>query len=392
MLYGTILDYLMRGPSASTKICYNNAKAMKLNKIKQLWANIRHWIYRHRKVVLIIVGITIILTSGITTVILLSKPAKTVVITKKVEKTKPKPVPIVVKYYSPLTGNLVADENTTKQAVTGIMIENSPNARPQSGLKDSGVVFEAIAEGGITRFLVLYQQEKPQLIGPVRSLRLYDVEWLAAFNSSIGHVGGSSGALTEVRNGSYRDLDQFFNPNYFWRSTDRYAPHNVYTSFEKLDALNVAKGYTSSTFTGFSRIDGKTGAVTDATVIDITISSFLYNSTYNYNPATNNYSRSQAGEAHNDRESGQITPSVIIAMRVDESTVFEDGYRENITTIGSGAATIFQNGTATAVTWHKPSKLDQISFTDATGADIPLVRGQTWIVAVPNSYGDVVWK
>ena len=79
-------------------------------------------------------------------------------------------------------------------------------------------------------------------------------------------------------------------------------------------------------------------------------------------------------------------------MRVDESTILEDGYRENITTIGSGAATIFQNGTATTATWHKPSKLDQISFKDAAGADIPLVRGQTWIVAVPNSYGDVVWK
>ena len=188
---------------------------MKLIKIKQLWANIRHWIYRHRKVVLIIFSLTIIFSAGITTAIVLSKPKKPAVIVKKVEKPKPIPVPVVVKYYSPLTGNLVADENTTKQPVTGIMIENSPNARPQSGLKDSGVVFEAIAEGGITRFLVLYQQEKPQLIGPVRSLRLYDVEWLAAFNSSIGHVGGCSGALGEVRNGSYRDLDQFFNPNYF---------------------------------------------------------------------------------------------------------------------------------------------------------------------------------
>jgi hypothetical protein len=52
------------------------------------------------------------------------------------------------------------------------MIENSPDARPQSGIKNSGVVFEAIAEGGITRFMVLYQQEKPSLIGPVRSVRI----------------------------------------------------------------------------------------------------------------------------------------------------------------------------------------------------------------------------
>jgi hypothetical protein len=363
---------------------------MKLVKLKQIWINCRSWIHKHRKIVLIVGGITIVLVSGITTFFVLSKPIKTPVIVKKVEKPKPKPV--IVKYYSPLTGNLVTDQAATTKPVTGIMIENSPNSRPQSGLKDSGVVFEAIAEGGITRFLVLYQSEKPQLIGPVRSLRLYDVDWLAAFNAGIGHVGGSANALTEIRNGSYRDLDQFFNPDSFWRATDRYAPHNVYTSFEKLDALNAAKGYTSSTFTGFTRTDGKTSATTDATSIDITISSFLYNSSYTYDATNNNYLRYQGGEAHIDRESGQITPSVIVAMRVDESTIFEDGYRESITTIGSGAAVIFQNGTAISATWNKPSKLDQITFTDAAGADIPLVRGQTWIAAIPNGAGDVIWK
>lgn len=362
---------------------------MKLIKIKLIWTNIRLWTRKHRKIVLIVSAIIIILVSGIVTYIVLSKPAEPVVV-KKIEKPKPKP--IAVKYYSTLTGNLVADKAATTKAVTGVMIENSPNARPQSGLKDSGVVFEAIAEGGITRFLVLYQSEKPQLIGPVRSLRLYDVEWLAAFNTSIGHVGGSAAALAEIRNGAYRDIDQFFNPGSYWRTSDRYAPHNVYTSFEKLDALNAAKGYTTSTFTGFSRIDAKTSATLDATSIEITISSSLYNSAYAYNAKDNNYARSQGGEAHMDRESGQISPTVVVAMRVDESTNFEDGYRENINTIGSGTATIFQNGTAISATWHKPTKLDQITFTDATGNDIPLVRGQTWLAAVPNSDGNVTWK
>ena len=361
-----------------------------IKKLRQLWAIVCQWVHKHRKIVLIIGGIVIIWAIGFSYMILSQKSA-TAALTPIVKKVA-KPKPIAIKYYSPLTGNLVNDEATTKQPVTGIMIENSPDARPQSGLKDSGVVFEAIAEGGITRFLVLYQQEKPQIIGPVRSLRLYDVDWLAAFNSSIGHVGGSLYALNEIRNGSYRDIDQFFNPSTYWRSTDRYAPHNVYTSFAKLDALNTAKGYTTSTFSGFTRIDGKTSTAPTATNIDITISSYLYNSNYVYDATTNTYSRSQAGEPHLDRESGQITPSVIIAMSVDETTIFEDGYRESITTIGNGNATIFQNGTAVNATWHKPSKLDQITFTDATGIDIPLIRGQTWIAAIPNGKGGVTWK
>jgi hypothetical protein len=273
------------------------------------------------------------------------------------------------------------------------MIENSPEARPQSGLKNSGIVFEAIAEGGITRFLVLYQSEKPQLIGPVRSVRIYYIDWLAAFDASVAHVGGSAAALAEVRNGNYYDLDQFFNSGTYWRSTDRYAPHNVYTNFANLDALNAAKGHTSSTFTGFPRVDGKSSTTPNATNISVTVSSELFNSTYAYNAKTNSYDRSQAGAPHLDREDGQISPSVVIAMHVDEKPIMEDdGYHEDITAIGSGNATIFQNGTAINAIWTKTSKTDQIKFTDAAGTEIPLIKGQTWIVAVPNNGGDVSWS
>jgi hypothetical protein len=361
---------------------------MKFNRTKQLLAKFRLWYHQHPRLFWIICSITVlILVAGVVTVYSLQKPAKTVVAVKKTEKPKP-----TVKYYSPLTGAKVSDQTATTKTVTGVMIENSPDARPQSGIKNSGVIFEAIAEGGITRFLVLYQQEKPQIIGPVRSLRLYDVDWLAAFDAGIAHIGGSAAALAEIRNGSHRDLDQFFNSGSYWRASDRYSPHNVYTSFDRLDTLNKAKGFSNSTFTGFSRVDGKPVAKPDATSIDITISSSLYNSTYLYDAKTNTYARSQGGAPHLDREDGQITPSVVIAMRVDETSVLQDGYREVINTIGSGEATIFQNGTAIVATWHKADPKSQISFTDSAGKDIPLVRGQTWITAVPNGNGSVSWK
>ena len=347
---------------------------------------------KHRVLILSIVGVLFI--GFVTTAViafLYKKPVQVRPVAVKTVTPTPAPKP-AVKYYSPLTGEKVTSEAVTTAPVTAVMIENSPDARPQSGLKDSGIVFEAIAEGGITRFLVLYQQEKPGLIGPVRSIRLYDAEWVAPFSASVGHVGGSMGGLAEIRNGSYRDMDQFFNAASYYRSSDRYDPHNVYTTSTLLDALNAKKGYASSAFTGFTRVDGKPATTPTATNISITISSALYNSTYTYDKTTNTYARSQAGAPHLDRESGQITPTVVVAMRVDEQTVLQDGYREQITTIGSGPATIFQNGTATAVTWHKPSKTSQITFTDVTGTDVPLVRGQTWLAAVPNNGGNVTWK
>ncbi|MFZ1250622.1 MAG: DUF3048 domain-containing protein [Candidatus Microsaccharimonas sp.] len=350
----------------------------------------QNWFKKHKKLTIIfgvVGGILIVGGSSAAFYFLNQKPEQSAIVA-----SSPQPEPEPVKYYSQLTGNEVANEAASTQAVTGIMIENSPDARPQSGIKDSGVVFEAIAEGGITRFLVLYQEQKPQLIGPVRSVRLYYVDWVAAFNASVSHIGGSAAALAEVRNGSYRDIDQFFNAASYWRATDRYAPHNVYTSFEKLDALNAAKGHTTSNFTGFARKDTKPAETPTATTIDITISGPLYNSQYTYNATTNTYDRSQGGAPHLDREAGQISPRVVIGMMVDQTTVFEDGYRESINAIGSGKAYIFQDGTAQEVTWTKPSKTEQISFTDANGAKVELARGQTWISAIPNTTGRVVWQ
>ncbi len=351
------------------------------------------WFIRHKKLALIAgIAFIVLIASGTVTALILTQskpktnPAR--VAQKPVEKPKPAP-----KYYSPLTGLEVPTQTATTAAVTGMMIENSPDARPQSGLKNSGVVFEAIAEGGITRFLVMYQQEKPQLIGPVRSVRLYDLNWLKPFNAGIGHVGGSAEALAEVRNGTYRDLDQFFNSASYWRSSDRAAPHNVYTSFAKVDALNAAKGYTSSAFTGFDRKDSTAAKTPTATSINVTISSALYNSSYAYNPTTNTYDRSQAGAPHLDREDGQISPRVVVVMKVNEQTVLQDGYREQIDTVGSGSASLFQDGTEQEVTWHKDSNESQLYFTDAAGARVALARGQTWITAVPvNRGGGVTWQ
>src|SRR5664279_2429059 len=305
----------------------NEDKQPVLGKKPRLRTKLHSWIRGHRKLSLCIVGAVLIIITAASAFIYYQLSAPVGV--KPVASVKKKVVPPTV-YYSPLTGNKVATVAATKQPVTAIMIENSPDARPQSGIKDAGVVFEAVAEGGITRFLTLHQEDKPQLIGPVRSVRMYYVDWLAAFNASVAHIGGSAAALAEVRNGKYRDIDQFFNSGSYWRATDRYAPHNVYTSFAKLDALNAAKGYTTSTFTGFTRKDGKPVAKPDASSVTINISGPLYNTSYTYDAVNNRYNRNLAGAPHLDREGGQITHSVVIAMHVNMSLVMEDGYGERV--------------------------------------------------------------
>lgn len=348
------------------------------------------WIHQHPARTYMIIGLGLVLAGGLTTAALLwQQPEPAATVTPKPKPAAPEPKPI---YYSPLTGEIVADQAATTKPATAIMIENSPDARPQSGLKDAEIVYEAVAEGGITRFLALYQQRQPETVGPVRSLRMYYVDWLTPYEASVAHVGGSAAALQVVRSGGYRDIDQFFNPAYYRRATDRYAPHNVYTSFSKLNELNTAKGYTASNPKPFDRADDEKDIPQDATQVSLSISGPTYNSSYAYDPATKLYARSQAGAPHLDREAGQIQAKVVVALRVSMQRVFEDGYRESITTIGSGQAVVFQNGHAYGVNWHKDSREAQLRFTDANGQPFKLARGTTWISAIPVSGGNVAWQ
>ena len=309
------------------------------------------------------------------------KPATPVAkqVTKKQEP--PKPTTVAAR----LSGVQVAPE-LDKLPVTGIMIENSPDARPQSGLKDAGVVFEAIAEGGITRFLALFQTEQPDYIGPVRSVRPYYLDFLAPFDAGIAHAGGSGEALAQVRSGAFKDMDQFFNPGAYQRVSTRYAPHNLYTSRAKLLELQNSKGWGTSNFTGFARKGEKASTAPNAKSINFAISGFLYNPHYDYDAATNSYKRSEGGKPHTDERSGaQLSPKVVIAVVMPHSyagiySVYQDA--------GSGKAYIFQDGTVTEGTWEKPNRNTQIRFGDANGAPVGLNAGQTWITLV-SAPGDV---
>lgn len=299
-----------------------------------------------------------------------------------------KPAPV---FHSALTGEKVPSQAATTAPVTAVMIENSPAARPQSGLKAASVVYEAPAEGGITRFMALYQSDIPQIIGPVRSLRIYYLNWASAYQASIAHVGGSGNALAEVRSGRHRDIDQFFNGGSYWRSSDRRAPHNVYTSADKLRALNAQKGYVASQFQSFMRTDAAPAAPV-ATSVNIQFSGPLYHTAYRYDATSGTYARSLAGQPHLDREAGQIAPKVIVAIETTtERRIGPDGYDDLVTT-GSGKATIFQRGTVTTATWQKDGPTAPLRLLDQAGKDIPLVRGQTWISAIVAGRGSVAWQ
>ena len=358
-----------------------------------LWARMGQWAENHNKLSVALLLFILLASAGIVAgAYFYAQPTAEVTQQPPTQTTETTKKPVVTqKYYSPLTGVEVPDQATTKREVTAVMIENSQTARPQSGIKPAGVIYEAIAEGGITRFLTLHQEDRPSLIGPVRSLRPYYIEWLAPFDASVAHVGGSANALNTIRHNGYKDIDQFFNGSFYWRATDRPAPHNVYTNFDKLDALNQKKGYTTSTFTGFPRKLDSPAAKPTATAININISGPIYNSVYSYDAASDSYLRSEGGAPHKDREAGRLSPKVVVVIKVPTQKGFEDGYREQMTTNGYNKAYIFEDGIVVEGYWRKSATKSQIEFYDHAARPILFNAGQTWVTVIAPEKS-VTWQ
>ncbi len=299
--------------------------------------------------------------------------------------TMPTPTPAVQPKSNTVASNLTGlqvNPKLNQLPVIGVMIENSQDARPQAGLTGAGIVFEAIAEGGITRFLALYQNLKPTYLGPVRSVRPYYIQWALPFQASIAHVGGSPEALAAMRSLGARDLDQFANGGSYDRITARVAPHNVYTGVNRLVKLAKSKGFKSSHFESWPRKTEEPAAKPSVRQINFTISSDLFNVHYTYDHKTNSYKRSEGGQVHrDDKTHTQIHPKVVIALVMNHG-LEADGLHSIYHTTGSGQMFVFQDGTLTKGHWHKSGPHAQFSFTDQNQQPLKLNPGQTWVTVV----------
>lgn len=303
-------------------------------------------------------------------------------VTKQAAVTQEPPKPTTVA--SNLSGLQVAPE-ANQRPVVGVMIENSQAARPQSGLSDAGVVFEAVAEGGITRFLALFQDKQPESLGPIRSARPYYVQWNESFRAAYAHVGGSPEALANIKSWGVQDLDQFANSGLYNRVSSKAAPHNVYANVGNLTNAAIQKGYKSD-FVPLTRKAESPAAAPNASRIDFSLSSALYNAHYDYDPTSNKYNRSEGGAVHSDANTGQqLAPNVVIGLVVpmgQGGRTAQGGSYSNYNPLGTGQAYIFQDGAVTIGTWTKNSNTEQLTFTDSAGKPVALNPGQAWITAV----------
>jgi hypothetical protein len=287
------------------------------------------------------------------------------------------------KFYFPLTG-METSEQSTQRAVAA-MINNHPDARPQSGLSQADIVYEILAEGNVTRFLAIFQSEEPESIGPIRSARDYYIDLAEGYDGLYVAHGYSPEAEEILSSGRIDHLNGMrYDGTLFKRASFRKAPHNSYTTFDSIEEGATKEGYDMETspaslsFYNRDEVDQLSGD--KANKINISYGQ-QFNNEYHYDQQSGRYSRSTDQNQTVEYDSGNpIQVDNLIVIETAHQVIDSAGRRKIDLTSG-GKALLFQNGMLKELEWeNRDGRLLPIE----NGNPAKLVPGKTWISVVPS--------
>lgn len=326
----------------------------------------------------------------------------------------------------PLNGKLytqVERDAWEKRRPLFVMIENHPDARPQSGMSRADVVFEAVAEGGVTRFGALFYcaaQIQDLTLAPVRSARTYFVDWASGFNLPMYvHVGGANvsgptdalGQISQYGWSLENDINQF-SVGYpsFVRDYNRVegkdlaTEHTMVTTTEKLWAVALDREWTnmspdqvinrrvvpgSDWKAGFEpwtfeENPPQAGSTTRVSY-DFWSGYGEYSVEWNYDSSKDAYLRKIGGQDDIDLNNGeQIAAKNVVVLFTTEKGPINEKKHMIYTTTGTGEALIFKHGVAVKATWSKKTRTDELQFL-VSGKPVEMARGLTWISVVSTT-------
>lgn len=287
------------------------------------------------------------------------------------------PPPVLPQDMSPITGKALSEAGSP----VAVSIDNHSSARPQTGLNEADIVYEALAEGGITRYLAVFHSRAPETVGPVRSARPYFALLAKEWGAVFGHCGGDPKDIQPIRDWNVVDGDEFRYGHLYWRDKTRSAPHNLYTSVANLREVtseplpNPEKRYE---FTEW--------AESPEAGLEI-----RYNRNYavRYEYSDKCYNRhvlekSEAPLLHVDRETEEpVEAANIIVQFAHSEVVYSDGGLV-IDLIGKGKAVFLLGGAYSEGSWEKTALDQPTIFYNGDRERISIARGQTWVQIVPE--------
>ena len=319
------------------------------------------------------------------------EPAPTVAVTDPAWQLKD------TEMYSLLTG-LPIDAQVGSMRPIAMMLSNSRAALPQCGISSAGIIYETPMEGGEMRFEAVFEDYASlSRIGSVRSARMYHPMLAAEHNAIFIHFGHNIYAEDLLAQIDHIDGVGRYGDKTFYRTDDRKAPHNAFTTPELMEKGMTAAGF-SREETDLSRgkllfVDAGTRRDMSAAAQAVTVR-LPYSSNkpwFEYNAETNKYDRFQYDGVQKDGLTGeQLSVTNIIIQNCDYN-MEEDNYTHNIHLVGSGKGYYITEGRMIPITWEKKSDLGMTRYYEESGRELRVNRGTTWICLVlPKSTGAAV--
>jgi hypothetical protein len=244
-----------------------------------------------------------------------------------------------------------------------VIIENHVDARPQFGLSEANLVYEAEAEGGITRYLAVYSDgENLEKIGPVRSARPYFVDWARELSALFIHCGGSPEALVKISKENIFNLNEFYQGKYFWRNKRVSAPHNIYISSDNINEyLDLKKADEGKFLSWQYKDDAVLGGRPEIAEIKIDFQSPDFIVKWKYDRENNEYVRYMDGRMHIDASGGEIRAKNVIIEYI-KAEVIDEELRLKMQHIGEGKALVCLDGKCEEGEWRKKTAASRTRF------------------------------
>ena len=296
------------------------------------------------------------------------------------------------------------DEDLAKVRPFAVMLGNTTQALPQYGIKDADVIIEAPVEGALTRLMAVYQNyENAEKIMSVRSCRHYYVDWALEFDAIYAHYGQAKYAK-EILSKDYVDnlngMEAAVSNLMYPRDPSRKAPHNSYTTGEKIREAIALKGYDtqiSDDYKGhyrFNEDDEKQIELSGENAVDAVVVEPGYRTNapwFVYDERDGLYYRYQYGGEQTDGIDNSQLSCKNILLQVCDWSVIDSRYGYlDVDTMSGGAGYYITNGKAVPVTWEKESESAPTRYYGEDGTEITLNQGKTWVCVVQDTYQDKI--
>jgi hypothetical protein len=323
------------------------------------------------------------------------QPPPDVTVTPTVDVVRATPPEPTIPLTWPLTG-VAADEVTPRPAVA-VKIENTSQARPQSGLQHADVVWETIVEFQVSRLVAVFHSQLPEEIGPVRSVRPMDIAIASPLRAPFVFSGGQPAILQLVYNSNLQPISHDAGADGLYRIRSRSAPHNVYASLTTIlaqaDADHAAPPVEQFAFALRPELASAVRAGTPATTLSFRLSS-ASTPNWAWDAGRGQWLRSEGSSAHMDAVTGaQVGATNVVSVVAGHP---DSGYdAQNAAPIptyelvGEGDAVVATGGMTIPARWRKAAEDQPLQLFDAAGAPILLAPGNTWVELVPAGDGSL---